>query len=143
MLEVSAHFMGDEEDNPQLDKYKHFYLGDVVPTGATKLVQGVFSASLSSGGMCSLFVNGEIGHRVSLRYDRNGVLEKDGGEWFSIGDAGRFDEIVDAADETFVPLGSYIDPGLAWRVTSAFFQNPFDLPDCVEWFDSRYINWPE
>lgn len=144
MSKFSCYFLDHEIDvSPALESYADFFLSYQSSKWQKGCGDGVFSFVSDSGDKCELSVleNGKFG--ISVRYNIRRAGENKGGEYFSVGVQEKINQIEDAGEDQFVPIGSFLKPETAWLAVEDFFDNPTQKSGRIEWINSDDISWPE
>ncbi|MBC9932013.1 hypothetical protein [Chitinophaga qingshengii] len=101
----------------------------------------------SNGGYCEfpgiiLFFILLSPDKISFRYDCNIPDARRGSAWYSVTDMENR-AVVDAGDEQFVPLASFVDKATALEIIAQFFRQPEEKPAAVHWASADFFEWPE
>jgi hypothetical protein len=71
---------------------------------------------------------------ISFRYDENIPNTRDGDSWYTSNGNQDF-KMMDAGDENYVPENSFLPLHLSLELIAAFFNNPREKPNIVNWSD--------
>lgn len=71
---------------------------------------------------------------ISFRYDKNIPNSKEGDSWYTSNENEDF-KMMDAGDENYVPENSFLSLHLSLELITAFFNNPREKPNIVNWRD--------
>ncbi len=71
---------------------------------------------------------------ISFRYDENIPNSRDGDSWYTSNE-NEDSKMMDAGDENYVPENSFLPLPLSLELITAFFNNPKEKPDIVNWND--------
>lgn len=104
---------------------------------------GVFSFLSDSGDQCDLSVLESEKYGISVRYNIKKSGERRGGEFYSVNELEKINDIEDVGDDQFAPVGSFLKPQEAWLALEDFFNDPLQKSDRVKWISSNEIAWPD
>ena len=141
---VNFSFLGMDStrasDLPLLESAFIAYTPEVWRAGAG---DGMFTCKDEDKGSSDLYLIDDGKGRISVRYNHLDNGQRQGVEFYSVGDRDAIDIIIDVGDDQFVPSGSLIDPVLAWKVLNEFVASPHEIPQSIEWIASEHVSWPE
>lgn len=130
-------FLGNTNEVTNLAEYEKYFVLYSADDWRAGSGDAVFTYSDQNGDEALLFIVENPNFGISLRYDRRVAGDTKDRSWFSIGNPAKIPEVVDASDDVFVPLGSFLSPLGAWEVVKGFFSTPLNLPAEVKWIDAE------
>nr|WP_295865120.1 hypothetical protein [uncultured Chitinophaga sp.] len=102
---------------------------------------GYFEYRMKDGAAIVLFFIARTPDQFSFRYDYNVPDARSGTTWYSVTEK-DIRTTVDAGDEQYVPLVSFVSLPVALEIITQFFRQPGDRPAAASWQRADFFEWP-
>ncbi|NWE20410.1 hypothetical protein [Pseudomonas sp. P7548] len=144
MSEFKCIFLDHELDaDPALRFYADFFLNYQPSKWQKGGGDGVFSFVSDDGYKAQLCVLESKGLGISVRYNLRAAGEREGVEFYSVGQPEKMNRVEDFGDDQWVPAGSFLAPMKAWLAVEDFFHHPLEKSSRMGWLSSHEICWPD
>ncbi|WP_143312771.1 hypothetical protein [Chitinophaga eiseniae] len=133
-----------------LDQTDHTFLSPEVVTEMISRLRpeeleyangGYFEYRMKDGAAIILFFVARTPDQFSFRYDYNVPDARNGTAWYSVTDA-HTRTVIDAGDEQYVPLVSFVSLPVALEIVMQFFRQPEEKSAAANWQQADFFDWP-
>lgn len=144
MPEFKCYFLDfDVEANPDPSIYRDYFINFSPNDWIRGAGDGVFDAKCENGDVATLSLLGGHQNKISIRFNHRLSGERKGVEFYSLARQELINTVKDVGEDQFAPLGSFLEPEIAWQVIEDFFTNPTQKSNKIKWIKSDLIQWPE
>jgi hypothetical protein len=140
MSKLFCYFLDNEiDENPTPEKYSDFFINYHPSKWKRGSGDAVFSFedNNNNGAVLSVIESEKLG--ISVRYNIIKSDRNENSEFYSVGDEAKINLVEDVGDDQFVPIGSFIEPNLAWLTIEDFLSSPLNKSKKIRWVNSKEI----
>ncbi len=139
MTKIKCYFIANELDSDaQLDTYRPYFEEYSAEVWGVVPGEAAFLYETHLGLESALFILDNGTGSFSVRLDVS-VLRK---SFYSVGSMDTMGDFIDAGDDQFAPVGSFVAPAVAWMAVEDFFTSPLECSPRLTWMDTEDMEWP-